>query len=133
MGGGRDVVERIIELCAAAATSHADGFSSQEGLGLGSGWCDVALSGASLTVDPTDGSAGDDAPPSGKPDVCSVTGEPVLRTISHAKASGDWDGPGGWREAHAKDYARCFVEFGCMRIVPVREYLEARRQFGSRA
>ena len=38
--------------------------------------------------------------------VCSVTVEPVMRTIAHAKASGDWDGPGGGREAHKNFAAR---------------------------
>ena len=134
-GGGRDVVDRIIGLCAAAASSHVDGFSPQVGLGLGPGWYDVALcAGASLTVDPAVGSAAGSAPAElpGEPAVCSVTGEPVMRTIAHAKASGDWDGPGGWREAHNKDYTRCFAEFGCMRVAPMREYLEARRQLGAR-
>ena len=107
----------------------------EEGLGLGRDWCDVALyAGASLTVDPAAGLAAGSAPAElpGESAVCSVTGEPVMRTIAHAKASGDWDGPGGWREAHKKHYNRCFDEFGCMRVAPMRKYLEARRQLGAR-
>ena len=128
------MTERITGLCASAANAHVDGVSAQEGLGLGSGWCDVALgAGAPATAGPAVGSAAS----SGRAEyatesaVCSVTGEPAMRTIAHAKASGDWDGPGGRREAHKKDFDRCFTEFGCMRIVPMSEYFAARRQLGA--
>ena len=91
-GGGRDVIERIIGLCASVANAHVDGVSAQEGLGLGSGWCDVALGAcAPATAGPAVGSAasGGRAEYATESAVCSVTGEPVMRTIAHAKASGN--------------------------------------------
>ena len=99
------MVERITGLCASSAGALVDGVSAQAGLGLGSGWCDVALSAdAPASAGPTGGSvaSGGRAEHAVEPAVCSITGAPVMRTIAHAKASGDWDGPGGLREAHRK-------------------------------
>ena len=102
-GGGRDVIERIIGLCASAADTHADGISTQEGLGLGSGWCDVPLGAdAPAAVDPAVGPVAGGgqaeyatetaAEYTTETAVCSVTGEPVLRTIAQPNHRRPWRG-----------------------------------------
>ena len=53
-----------------------------------------------------------------------------IRSVAAARKTGEWDGPGGWKEAAEDEIERVFVHFGSIKIVPATTRRDAIRKHG---
>ena len=63
--------------------------------------------------------------------VCAISYDSALKSVSQARATGDREGPGGWRERHYDEYTRTTKEFDCLEIVPRARAGQARAKCGA--
>ena len=52
------------------------------------------------------------------------------RSVAAARRTGEWDGPGGWREAFEDEIERAFVHLGSTKVVPARTRQDATGMHG---
>ena len=53
-----------------------------------------------------------------------------IRSVAAAREPGEWDGPGGWREAAEDEIERVFVHFGSIKVVPASARRNAINEHG---
>ena len=53
-----------------------------------------------------------------------------IRSVAAARKTGEWDGPGGWKEAAEDEIERVFVHFGSIKVVPATTRRDAIRKHG---
>ena len=124
-----DTLEALTSLCASSACPSAgwggDPFA-EDGLPAWSGWRPAH---AFATM----GGGGETLRLAGREDVEAkvralkpVGGAELIRSVTQAKQTDEWDIPGGWEWAVKKDITRVTQDFKCMEYVPFTEYREAR-------
>ena len=68
-----------------------------------------------------------EAPPSKAPPELQA---PIRSAAAARCRTGEWDGPGGWREAPEGEIGRAFVHFGITKVIPARTRSEAVKMHG---
>ena len=63
--------------------------------------------------------------PKAPPDLQAPT-----RSVAAARRTGEWDGPGDWREAAEDETERVFVQFGSTKVVPAYVRRDAIKMHG---